>query len=66
MPKFSIPEAQTVGFMVALIAVIGMEAWALVVSGTTPSVLPMVLMLAAGLFYPKSGGTNGTSGGSNA
>lgn len=59
----SIPEARTVGFMIALVAVIGMEAWELVVRGTTPSVLPMVLMLAAGLFYPKSGGT---SGGSNA
>ena len=63
-----IPTAQTVGFMVALIAVIGMEGYNLVTNGKEPSVLPMVLMLAAGLFYPKAanGQGGGPAGGSNA
>ena len=64
MPKFSIPEAQTVGFMIALTAVLSMEAYDLVVNGKPPQVLPNVLMLAAGLFYTKGNTNNG--GGSNA
>ena len=64
MPKFSFPEAQTVGFMIALTAVISMEAYDLVVNGKPPQVLPNVLMLAAGLFYTKANASNG--GGSNA
>ena len=69
MPKFSFPEAQTVGFMIALIGVISMEAYDLVSNGKPPQALPNVLMLAAGLFYAKataSGANGGPNGGANA
>ena len=56
-PSFTIPEAQTIGFMVALAGVIAFEAYDLVVNGTKPSTLPMILMLAAGLFYKKNDNT---------
>ena len=54
LPSFTVPEAQTIGFMVALVGVIAFEAYDLVVNGTKPSTLPMILMLAAGLFYKKN------------
>ena len=66
MPKFSIPEAQTVGFMIALAAVISMEAYDLVVNGKPPQALPNVLMLAAGLFYAKANNGGGNGGGASA